>query len=257
MIRITKPKDAPEILRTQGKKKRRRHCAAYTRSSNDYITGKKSFEIDKKIYAHKTVKVALIQAQHKKCFLCESKVLHISPGDVEHFRPKAAVRQSEDLALEKPGYYWLAYEWSNLFFSCEMRNRIFKKNLFPLRDASQRAMSHRHNIRNEAPIFIHPADENPEDFITFNCWEPVAINDNIRGEATIRMLGLNRSELIEDRRHHFDLLRLVYALAVANPPQPETPDAKILLAKAVEDTAEFAGMIRAAVAKEFSKEGCE
>jgi hypothetical protein len=71
MIRINKPKNAPDILKTKGKAKRRSHYAAYSRSPDEYITGKKSFDIDKtgkKIYGHKTVKTALLESQHGKCF---------------------------------------------------------------------------------------------------------------------------------------------------------------------------------------------
>jgi uncharacterized protein (TIGR02646 family) len=259
MIRINKPKNAPDILKTKGKAKRRSHCVAYTRSPDDYITGKKSFDIDKtgkKIYGHKTVKATLLKSQHGKCFLCEVNVLG-APGDVEHFRPKAAVRQSETDKLERPGYYWLAYDWANLFFSCQDCNRIFKKHLFPLHNPDKRARSHRDNIKPEESLFINPAEENPEDFITFKCWEPHAVNDNARGEATIRMLRLNRSSLIEERRHYFDLLSIIYAVAKADPPQPETREAQSIIARALKDSAKFASMIRAAVASDFSTEDCQ
>ena len=49
------------------------------------------FEFDSSVYGHKTVKKALIEAQHGKCCFCEAKVVHISYGDVEHFRPKGGV----------------------------------------------------------------------------------------------------------------------------------------------------------------------
>ena len=60
---------------------------------------------------------------------CESKVSHIAYGDVEHFRPKAGYRQRPEDPLVQPGYYWLAYEWSNLLFCCQLCNQRFKATI--------------------------------------------------------------------------------------------------------------------------------
>ena len=140
MIQIDKPRQAPKVLRDKGTKKRRTNCNSYTRSKAAYRKGKKNFKFDSKIYGHTTVKKGLIKAQHDKCCFCESKVSHISYGDVEHFRPKGGVRQTPKGPLGKPGYYWLAYEWSNLFFSCQLCNQRFKDNLFPLKNPGDRAV---------------------------------------------------------------------------------------------------------------------
>ncbi len=84
--------------------------------------------------------------QHDKCAFCESKVSAIAYGDVEHFRPKAGYQQSHDDDLQRPGYYWLAYEWSNLFFSCSICNQQGKRNVFPLANPRRRATCHRDDI---------------------------------------------------------------------------------------------------------------
>jgi hypothetical protein len=132
MIRIRKPRKAPEILRTKGKAKRKELCKAYLASPDDYRTGKRKPEFDSGIYGSRSVKRALIKAQHGKCAFCESKITHIAYGDVEHFRPKAGVRQKASDKLQRPGYYWLAYEWRNLLLSCQLCNQRYKENLFPL-----------------------------------------------------------------------------------------------------------------------------
>ena len=61
----------------------------------------------------------LLKAQHDKCCFCESKVTQVAYGDVEHYRPKAGYRQEHGAPLGRPGYYLLAYEWSNLMFCCQ------------------------------------------------------------------------------------------------------------------------------------------
>ena len=110
MIRIRRPAEAPTVLRTKGKARRRVLCALHTRFAQDYRSGKRTFTFDSAIYAGKEVKDALIGMQHGKCAFCESRITHIAYGDVEHFRPKAGVRQEPGDKLQRPGYYWLAYE---------------------------------------------------------------------------------------------------------------------------------------------------
>jgi hypothetical protein len=245
MIRVNKPRDAPAVLNTKGKAKRRAHVAAYNR-------GERKFSFDAKIYGHKTVKEALIKAQHDKCFLCESKITHISHGDVEHFRPKAAYRQSAGDTLHT-GYYWLAYEWSNLFLACQLCNQVFKKNLFPLSNPTARATSHKKPLSKEKPLYLDPSvgHDDPERHIAFRREVPFPIDGNERGKATIRDLGLERLKLNERRLEHYERLRVLYKVAQMNPPIPQSAAAKSLLDRATLDSAEYASMSRAAIKANF------
>ena len=96
MIRVRKPEKAPRILRERGK---------HTTETNQqaFINGERTFKFDSSIYGAKSVKDALIKAQDDKCAFCESKVGHIAYGDVEHYRPKGGVRQTEADPLDQPG----------------------------------------------------------------------------------------------------------------------------------------------------------
>ena len=69
------------------------------------------------------VRSTLYDHHNKKCCYCERKRDLKREPDIEHFRPKAKV--TED--AEHPGYWWLAYDWKNLFFSCRTCNQEFKK----------------------------------------------------------------------------------------------------------------------------------
>jgi uncharacterized protein (TIGR02646 family) len=253
MIRIDKPEEEPEVLRTRGKEKRRVMASLYTRFSEDYNQGKKSFhkQLDPGIYAHRSVKQALIEAQHGKCAFCESKVTHVASGDVEHFRPKKGYRQRKGDPLGRPGYYWLAYEWSNLFFACEICNRRQKRNLFPLSDPAERAISHHDDYRRERPLFVHPAQENPEQYISFQKHEAVALH--LRGEMTIDALGLNRSELLEVRLDQYEDLKWLHTIIQLKRllPLEMVKDAQADLDKAVSSRAQYSAMARAAVASGF------
>ena len=139
----------------------------------NYDAGQRDFNFSSSIYGAKSVKNALIQAQHDKCCFCESKISHISYGDVEHFRPKGGWIQDSGDNLTQPGYYWLAYDWSNLFLSCQICNQRHKKNLFPLQDPLKRAQSHHADIDDEDPLFINPTDDNPEELYRFPGRSPI------------------------------------------------------------------------------------
>ncbi len=145
--------------------------------------------------------------QLDKCAFCESAFAHISYGDVEHFRPKAEVRQDAGGVPLRPGYYWLAYEWSNLFVSCQLCNQRFKRTHFPLSNPGRRARSHRQNLGREKPLLINPAAVDPALHITFHDERPVPVGRSRVGDITIRVLGLDRPELLERRRERLQDLK--------------------------------------------------
>ena len=214
MIKIRKKETAPipEILKTEGND-------GIISLNDRYNNGEREFvnkDFDNKIYGHKEVKEALIKIQDYKCCFCESKIGHISPGDIEHFRPKAGWVQNNE-KLNKPGYYWLAYKWDNLLLSCESCNRRNKKNYFPLLPESPRALSHNDDYNLEQPVFINPANEDVEALITFNEEIPKAVDGNIRGDQTIKKLELDRAPLNEQRMQTLNKVRDIYDLAKVFP----------------------------------------
>jgi uncharacterized protein (TIGR02646 family) len=247
MIRIRKKSAAPVpvILQTKGKNETEALKARYDKGERDF--GGKDF--DSGIYGNKEVKDSLIAIQDYKCCFCESKIGHIGYGDVEHFRPKAGWIQGDE-QLNKPGYYWLAYEWDNLLLSCQLCNQRYKKNFFPLVNNSQRSLSHHDNIDEEQPVFIHPVNDEVEAFITFNEEIPVAVNGDIRGKETISKLGLDRELLNEQRRNTLSKVRDIYDLASGYPDTyPELQEAargkvKKYLDQSKLDETEYASMLR-------------
>jgi uncharacterized protein (TIGR02646 family) len=221
----------------------RQLCATYARDPVSYDTGKKTFEFSSDLYGHESVKNALIQAQHAKCAFCESKFTHIAYGDVEHFRPKGGCHQAEAEPLLRPGYYWLAYDWANLFLSCTLCNQRFKKNLFPLKQATRRARNHQSDVGGEEPMLIDPGAEDPEAFIGFREEVPYAIKSDARGESTIDILGLRRPALAERRRDHLVTVKMLRVVAATN--EPEAQEARDVLERLQRDTGEYASMVRA------------
>lgn len=237
----------PTVLQTQGKAQQQLVCAAYD-------SGEREFKFDSSLYGHAQVKSALIAMQHEKCCFCESKITHISYGDVEHYRPKGGYQQSAQDPLQNPGYYWLAYDWENLLLSCTLCNQRHKKNLFPLVDPQQRATTHHDSIAQEQPLFINPSVTNPSTFIGFRQEIPYAIDGNAFGKMTIEALGLNREALNEKRREKWKEIALLIDIINLAAVQPDNQglqtiasQAKLRIADAKTSTAEYSVMIASQV----------
>ena len=173
----------------------------------------------------------------------------------QHFRPKAGYTQRETDALRQPGYYWLAYEWANLFYSCTICNQRFKRNQFPLKDGRRRARSHRHDLAREQPLLVDPGRQDPAAFLGFRGEYPYAVDGRPEGAATIRVLGLDREELAEVRRDRLARLKKLVVLrrlleekvkAAGDPAATaQLAELESLLQACREDAGEYAAMCRA------------
>ena len=124
----------------------------------------------------------------------------------------------------------------------------------------ERATSHLADLNAERPLFINPAEENPEEFISFRVDNlvgvvPFAIDDNPKGKTTIEGTGLDRLKLSDRRMSFLKPILALHELASMNLPQPESDQAKAKLQEILEDvtkdSAEYAGMFRAFVKTDF------
>ncbi len=259
MIRVNRPTRAPRILAGRGAKQRAKLCAEYDLAPEDYRSGRKELSFKRDIYAAKSVKNALIKAQHGKCAFCESMVRAVAHGDVEHFRPKGGYQQRREDDLQKPGYYWLAYEWTNLLFSCQICNQQGKKNLFPLAKPRRRAKSHHDDLATEEPLLVDPAQVDPELHIGFHDEVAFPRSGSRLGKASIEVLGLNRSDLLEDRRTYLAILKrlddlrevlwrdMVTGVAASEELLEQLRKIDAHLGSCKRDEAEYAAMARAAL----------
>lgn len=149
------------------------------------------------------VRTTLRTRQHYKCCWCGHRSVERN-RDVEHYRPKASARGADGIA--RPGYWWLAWSWSNLFFSCDGCNRYEKGDDFPLMSEDRRLEAEQQPPGRERPLLLEPADQraHPIDHIRFmpdrqveHRWRPVPRGGSRRGAVTIRLLGLDRDELLD------------------------------------------------------------
>ena len=196
MIRTKPP--CPDAL-LAGAERTKADCAAYS-------SGERQFDFDRAIYGHKAVKTALRKAQHGKCCYCEGRFDAFAPADIEHYRPKRAVRQDRESKKLFPGYYWLAYSWENLYLCCQVCNRSCKKDLFPLEDPAARARSHRDDISGEKPLLLDPGgSDDPRKHIRFR--QEYAVGLTGAGRTTIEVLDLNREALVDERLRRLKEIR--------------------------------------------------
>lgn len=206
MIRIAKKAGRPKTL-ARGDAPTLAQCAAYDASTADYRDGTNSFEFNSGIYGAAAVKKRLKREQDDKCCFCEAIFDANAAGDVEHYRPKGAVQNGQERL--RPGYYWLAYTWENLFYACPDCNQYRKRDLFPLVDEAMRVRDHHGAIENETPLLLNPSGpEDPRDHIGFA--GEVARPFSDRGDATIDLIQLDRDALARDRRRHLEHLSAFY-----------------------------------------------
>lgn len=170
---------------------------------------------------YKKVAADLWRGQNYKCAYCEIK-LEKGYNDVEHYRPKTEADRRPG-SHETHGYHWLAFTWSNLYFSCPTCNRSYKRTLFPLKNGSIALKKREKPPRKEFPFLIEPAAENGVEFIEFvyarltpsgvrvtdkpprwqftKHWFPRPRGGEERGRHTIEICGLDdwdRIELYDD-----------------------------------------------------------
>lgn len=214
MVRITKSKKVPAILVGKGALAIKETCSAFDKNPVGYSkpynekTNPYKFDFNSNIYGDKTVKEQLKTDQANKCCFCENKDFDdVAFGDVEHYRPKSAyVNDDTNKALQRPGYYWLAYIWSNLLFSCQICNQRHKKNYFPLIKGANRTSSHHKKLEPiKHTLLINPLEENPEKHIGFR--EEIVYHSSDKGFNSIKYYGLDRDKLDKKRRKHLEIVR--------------------------------------------------
>ena len=201
-----------------------------------------AFTFDYKRYKDEAVKEALDEAFAGKCAYCETFYSASQPMDVEHWRPKGEVHlDDEEQTILKPGYYWLAPDWDNLFPSCIDCNRarqqydvveerdilLGKANQFPVAAGANHARRHdpEPDLSSEQALLIDPCSDDPEHFFAYTEKGAIIPRDDLdpgdpdraRALASIRVYALNRSALVLERleviRRLDHRLRLIDTLA--------------------------------------------
>ena len=188
MIQVTRTKK-PDVLVQNAKNWTIEYLKAKQIYEQSKTTeNKNDFQNIEKRYNHNEVKTSLKVMFKKKCAFCESHITHVDYGQIEHFKPKSK-------------YSDLCFEWNNFLLSCSICNgKSNKGDKFPL--------------EHEGGPFINPVDESPDVFLKFEFDEItktfLIFPKNDRAITTIKELGLNRDDLVENRT--IELSKIIYML---------------------------------------------
>jgi len=156
------------------------------------------------------VKEVLCRVQHYKCCYCERDNFEPAFQPVEHYRPK--LKAVKGNGYSDDGYWWLAWTWKNLLFSCQLCNTSSKGVKFPLDRGSPVLIPEQQPPGGELPLLVNPAGEDPIAHIRFTFhpglpkhrWRPLPRNGSHRGHRTIQDLGLDQPALLDLYERHVD-----------------------------------------------------
>ena len=205
MIRMTRGEEPPDLkkVRDARLKKLRELIQREKRDpKSTEITG----------YGLPSVRESLFTGQGKKCCYCEGHVEErFDP--LEHYRPKSLVAH-DGTTPERPGYWWLAFTWNNLLYSCDHCNGE-KLTKFPLHAGSSPLTAEDAPPGNEKPHLLDPYDPSPDRdpalLIEFrrttergkDTWQAFPRDGDESARRTIEdIVKLNRDGLLRRYRDH-------------------------------------------------------
>jgi uncharacterized protein (TIGR02646 family) len=172
---------------------------------------------------------------HGKCWYVECK----NPGtddDIDHYRPKSGVKEAPD----HPGYYWLAFEWTNLRLSCHRANRPRvnvetgdtggKAEHFPLINPSARAFGPADHLTSEIPALLDPTNPHDPVILSFKPNGEVDLSPDYRGDSVAEAkfdasriyLHLNWPKFRDDRVLLYNNVRRTIGRGVREAPSDRT-----------------------------------
>jgi uncharacterized protein (TIGR02646 family) len=122
-------------------------------------------------YNHQDIKSELLLETQEKCAYCESKLTHVTYGDIEHITPKSARPE-------------LSFEWLNLTVACDVCN----------------------TKKSNKEGLIDPYIPNPEDHFLFLGPMMFLKSENDAARIAHTVLDLNRTPLLERRKEKLDAL---------------------------------------------------
>jgi uncharacterized protein (TIGR02646 family) len=183
--------------------------AAYGRAkahfeADDAASRQRVFYFEDAFFNAAGVRIALGELFADKCAFCESPIGSEFSGVTHHFRPTQEAVDAKG-GVSRPHYWWLAYEWENLYLACQACATAAGAS-FPVARERAPADTRGEELRREAPQLLDPCADDPERHLQFaDDGSVVPLTD--RGRQTIKTYALNRRELRKTRRAAIDEAR--------------------------------------------------
>ncbi len=195
---------------------------------------------------------------HHKCAYCETQLPTRRDGDIELFRPLSrAINLDGKMA---PGYWWLAFEWSNFYLACAQCNRTYKRNRFPVHGSR---LQYGGQVANEEALLLDPCltrdfEEMHFYYVDDPALQEVAmVPETKRGKVSIEILGLNRADLRRRRFGEWEKFQLLLEHSLVNTAAPAQPTIERSIRSSLDDDSPFLGMKRAQAEIFFQRHGAE
>lgn len=217
---------APPILSSHQADARRAAAQAFFTTPEDHRRQRRfDFNIE---FARQELAASLRELFHGKCAYCE-QFLEIG---IDRHRP-ASNALGKDGHTEPDHYWWLAFEWTNLYPACSGCSRA-KANRFPVQEPRAPIGSTGPRLLAERAFLLDPCRDRPQEHLDFDRkGRVIALTE--RGHITIETLALNRPQLVELRRAEATML------LTGEPPSGSGIELRWPMA----DDVPFAGMRRA------------
>lgn len=198
MIRIDRTRvPPPELLQSPKAKASFRRLEQFF-GLDPKVRAQRDAPFEVSIYAGRQVRQALGELFHGKCAYCETPLPDLKFMDADQFRPRIRAMDL-DGALTPDGYWWLAYDWDNLYATCKNCNRL-KGSRFPIEPGATRAAVGTRGaaLRAERALLLDPCADDLEQHFVFS-EDGRAASSTDRGRTTCDILGLNRTSLVTAR----------------------------------------------------------
>ncbi|MEH6412564.1 AAA family ATPase [Pseudomonas sp. CGJS7] len=193
MLRIQRPAKVPNFLNTSTVMEERRRILDFLRRDEGDRRQRRD-GVNEDMFFDRDFVRALAHTFKDKCAFCEVEL--IESGRTLHMRP---LRYVEGFSKEYREYYlWLAFEWRNLFYSCD-ECALRKGNKFPIEGSPANFLSsYQDTVKHERALLIDPTTDDPEKHLFFR------LNGDVhplthKGYETIQTFGLDRSQLVYAR----------------------------------------------------------
>jgi uncharacterized protein (TIGR02646 family) len=155
-----------------------------------------NFDFDAALLQDNSVVSALATLFNSRCAFC-SLIWTPETLSVRHFRPPQFAVNA-DGSSSRQHYYWLAYEWSNLYPVCD-ECYAAKGSKFPVDGPRALPETLGQTLVDERPSLLDPSHDDPEMLFAYLPTGQVVTQDT-RGRATIDTLSLNRPSLVAERK---------------------------------------------------------
>ncbi|MGI0116768.1 hypothetical protein [Zooshikella sp. RANM57] len=157
------------------------------------IVGFTAAAFDSSLYACDELVQSCQALTEGNCAYCETPLMVSGNGIVSHHRPVWGYCQTvlphrkqephkcteqQSIQLIRPGFYWLAYEQSNLMYTCIECSHYYKGIQYPLlenkkkQSSDEKLSSYAYNEgfdkRDSQSLLVNPYHDNPRDWIRFH-----------------------------------------------------------------------------------------